>query len=86
MRHLQSASHNKRYDELIAVLKDIGSKKGFCKDAWKLNIEPSTYGSFMDEISIDLNSTVNSILDYSNSWDTNVVSTHVLLMNSSSER
>ena len=86
MRHLQSTSHNTRYDELIAVLNDIGSKKGFCKDAWKLNTESSTHGFFMDEISTDLNSTVNSILDYPNSWDTNVVSIHVLLMNSSSGR
>ena len=71
MRHLQSTSHSTRFDELVDVLKDIGSKKGFCKDSWKLKIEHSPRSIFADEISTDFN---GSILDYPDFGDATIVS------------
>ena len=77
MRHLESASHDPRYNDLISVLNDFGSRKAFSRDAWKLKRELSPNGFFADEISADLNSSNYSILDYPDSGDTNVVSSYI---------
>ena len=81
MRHLESASHDARYNDLISVLNDFGSRKAFSKDAWKLKREMSPNVFFADEISADFNGSICSILDYPNSGDTNVVSSCICILN-----
>ena len=74
MHHLQSTSHIAKYDELIAILKDVGTKKGFSKDSWKLKRETIPEEFFPDDIGTDYNSSMNSVLDYPISRDTDNVS------------
>ena len=66
-RHLQTASHLGRYEDLIAILNDTGSpqRSRVNKDSWKFNTEVSYRDDFYDDQITDYNSSVSSILDYS---------------------
>lgn len=74
LRHLQTTSHVGRYEELIAILKDVGCKKSFSKDSWKYRRELSFEDLFADDIGADHNSSISSILNYPNSRDADLVS------------
>ncbi|XP_065071722.1 uncharacterized protein LOC135696297 isoform X1 [Rhopilema esculentum] len=74
-RHLKTASHLGRYEDLIAILKDTGSppRSRVNKDSWKLNTEVSYRDDFYDDQITDCNSSASSILDYSLSRGTDAL-------------
>ena len=81
MRHLQSASHLGRLDELIEILCDDGSRGNSIISQSSLNSTRGLSPDIIDmgEHALEYDSILSSVLDYPISRDTDLVRVNVLL-------
>ena len=80
MRHLQSASHLGRLDELIEILCDDGSRGNslVSQNSWNSTRSLSPDIPYLEEHAVEYESILSSILDYPMSRDTDLVRVYVL--------
>ena len=81
MRHLQSASHLGRLDELVEILCDDGSRGNsiISQNSWNSTRDLSPDIIDVREQALEYDSILSSVLDYPISRDTDLVRFDVLL-------